>query len=352
MKKKLFFAMLALTLLFAASSYAEDIEDTDEESAAAPYTEPGYLLVPSYQRTIDSIRNVGVTKDNYYVLLNGGLYYDTNATLAPKDNIARDFLKANSDLFNENHKYTFGENLGVAGDYFLLKGADKEVTASYSFSQTLNSSAHGFDFQRHAIDVKGVFRTDISGLPLYLVPRYTFGLEKFGFQGGYLYSHTLNPVIALAENKANLTQVEYSVRYAQYHGNTTTQRAGLTHYYRFRDDMHYIYAGYFYGHNNSDRPFEKYRSLSFVAGFLATLPYDVRLNADYEYASLTFYKSRSVPDFNTRNDDDRSLSVSLTKEMLKGLVVKLQYQIERNGSNDIFSRFDRDITSLGATYIF
>jgi hypothetical protein len=317
----------ASLLLLSSTAFAEGLLMSETE-----YQEPGYLLVPSYQSTIDAFRNIGKKKDVGYLLLEGAAGYDSKTKLG-----------------TDTDSYFISPT--VSGDLYLLQKPDLEITANYTYTKDFVPDAKDAEFQAHYINLNLLYKTDVFGLPVYIMPRYAFSAQDKESWSGYAYRNRISPVVAVGEDAHNLTELNYAYEFNSFEAGfdktdlqSSAQRFGITHYYRFANDMHYIYAGLSHDSFTYDiDPDVELDGYNVNIGALVTLPQYVRVNLDYEFSNF---------EENTTADNRHTVSIKATKELYKNLILSLTYSYARNFSDNPSVEYSRNIYSANLTYIY
>ena len=292
-----------------------------------------------------------------------GLVYDDNAAIVP--NASTDIV---ARVLRERDTETTGEVISVRLAYTWLRTVDWEATVSYAFLQTINNDDDLSDFnvQDHTGTVGLTYRNTLKGMP------YFTGLQiayDFITLGGDTFVHfpTFQPFFTLVENAGNLTTFQFRTQLKEFDEDgvpddevrdATNYMVGLTHFFRFAEDRHYIKVGYQYDFDDAEGDNWVYSGFRFLVGGQYTLPWgDIRLRYNLDFHLRDYENKHSllpVTAPNTTRRDDKELLhlVSIAKDLSEDFTVSLDFLFDDNISNlDVFD-YDRNVVSLSLTWRF
>jgi tetratricopeptide (TPR) repeat protein len=293
-----------------------------------------------------------------------GGFYDDNVTVIPNpssDVVAQEIRQGQRDRESD------GEVVALRLAYTWLRTVDWEATVSYAFLQTFNNRVGGFHVQSHIGGVGLTYRGTVRGMPYFMGIQFTYDYITVG-EDPFLGRPILQPFFTLVENPGNLTTFQLRTQFKDFASDdtvvpeedrdATNYLAGVTHFFRFAEDRHYIKVGYQYDYENAQGLNWSYSGNRILVGGQYTLPWgDIRLRYDLD-VHLRQHRDRHsllpVGQPNTIRRRDRELLhlFSIAKDLPYDLTVSLEYLFDDNRSNlDAFD-FDRNVVSLSLTWQF
>ena len=319
-----------------------------EELNEAILIEPTSPLVVGTQHLLRVLRVVRPAAKRFFLQATLNTQYDSNVRNNPKEDERIKLPRTGS----------MGNLIYLRGDFFLERSERWEHSVTYAFLQTINYRLHDQDIQNHRVQTNFTFKNLTgSGLPYFLgiQANYDFFLRggaKFLQRPGATLSATL------LENAANFTTAYYRFDYKDFFEKPFTSNEdrdahrhtlGLIHYYRFGDSRHQIHGGYKFDYQDSQGRDYRYVGNKVLAGILIRLPWKVQWNTNFEYHWRT-YCNRNSAFAESRQDEQRILLVSLSKEIARNLTVTLETLFDSNASKIQNFKTRKSLTSVGLTW--
>ncbi len=240
--------------------------------------------------------------------------YDSNVAVVPNNNIL--------GLRNTPHETT-GNLFSLRADYDVYRSQNWRATLTYALLQTVYYQNDDFNLRDHIGSAQVVYNNTWRDMRYFTGLQYAFEFLTLGdFQ--FLTRHTVGPFFSLEENAGNLTQFRLQLQYKDFQakpGITEENRdafnylAGITHFFRFAQDRHYIKVGFEFDKEAAAGFDYSYEGLKWLAGFQYTLPwYDIRARVDAE-AHWRKYKGTNFLFAPAKRDDlENIVQASLAKD--------------------------------------
>ena len=322
--------------------------DAIEELTEAVRIEPVSPLVTSAEQLLRALRVPRVAEKRLFLQATLNLHYDSNVANDPKENQGTTI----------RHKGGPANLINLRGDYFLDRSERWENSVTYSFLQTINYKSHEFDINDHRFQTNFTHKnvTD-GGIPFFLGFQGNYDILLVGGtktlqRPGYTLSGTL------LEDPANFTTAFYRFEYKHFFDSVLKPKEdrdapnyglGLIHYYRIFGGPHQIHAGYAYDIEDAHGRDNRYNGNKILAGFLIRLPWDIQWNTSFEYYWRAYNNKNSV--FNERrHDEQRTLLVNFSKEIVRNLTLTLESLYDNNNSEIQNFSTSRSIISIGLTW--
>jgi Tfp pilus assembly protein PilF len=351
-----FYAGLSLTALGLAGQARDQIEEALRLQPSSPLTAPAErfreVLGPAVQ-----------AERSFHVDLKFGAYYDTNVAVVPGP--SGDIVA--SAARNAPHESP-GELGFVRLEYTPLRTPDWEASLAPSYLHTWNNNVAGFNVSALDIPVTLAYKTSLGNLPT--IAGLNLVYDYFALSGSnYLNEYSVIPFMTLAWNAMNLTQVQFMFQAQDFMNQknliTTADNrdgfdylAGVTHFFRFQGDKHFIKLGYqidwFAAQGNN----WTYLGNRFLVGFQYTLPrwgWDIRIRDDFNaylinYQFTNDYLPVTCAPCIHRNDQQFNNLLSVSKDLPYNITLSLEYLYTRNISNLAVYDYSRNVVSLNASW--
>lgn len=292
-----------------------------------------------------------------------GLFYDTNVAVVP--NTSTDIV---ARVLRDQDEESEGEVIAVRLAYTWLRSVDWEGTISYAFLQTINNrnDLSDFNVQDHTGTAGLTYRDTLSGMPYFTGLQVAYDFITLGGDT-FVQFPTFQPFFTLVENEGNLTTFQARVQLKEYEDDNvpsaevrdaTNYMGGLTHFFRFAGDRHYLKIGYQYDVEDADGDNWVYSGHRILVGGQYTLRWgDIRLRYDLD-VHLRDYDHKhtllpaAAPNTKRREDQELIHLVSIAKDLSEHFTVSVDYLFDDNISNiDVFD-YDRHVVSLSLTWRF
>jgi len=351
-----FYAGLSLSALGLAGEARDQIEEALRLQPSSPLTAPAErfreLLGPAVQ-----------AERNFHVDVKFGVYYDSNVAVVPGP--SGDIVATAAR--NAPHESP-GELAFVRFEYTPLRTPDWEATIAPSFLQTWNNKVSGFNVTSVDVPATLAYKTSIRNIPT--IAGLNLVYDYFGLSGNnYLNEYSVIPFTTLVWDPINLTQVQLMFQGQDFLNQknlvTTADNrdgldylAGVTHFFRFQGDKHFIKLGYQFDWFVAKGNNWTYLGNRFLVGFQYTLPswgWGIRLRDDFNAYLLNYqftnnYLPVSCAPCIHRNDQQFNNLVSVSKDLPYNITVSLEYLYTRNLSNLAVYDYSRNVVTLNASW--
>jgi hypothetical protein len=162
----------------------------------------------------------------------------------------------------------------------------------------------------------------------------------------------------LVENPNNISNMFFRLQYRDFFQRPTedderrdaiNKLFGLVHFVRLAGGRHQINFGYQYDNDDAQGRNWRYSGHKAVAGLLISLPWEVRATSNFELHAR-YYKGENSSFGEHRRDEQRTVLVSLAKDLTQNLTVTLQHLWDNNQSSIAFFKSRRQVYALGFTW--
>jgi len=211
------------------------------------------------------------------------------------------------------------------------------------------------------------YRDTWEGMPYFVGLQYAYDLTTLDSRK-FVQRHSVTPFGTLVEDAGNLTSVTLRYQFkdffrerdliasgveSQEDRDATNLMAGLSHFFRFEGDRHYIRLGYQFDDETAQGANWSYSGHRIIAGFRYTLEYDLRLEFTFEYHDR-WYKHVNTIYGRRRHDFDQNYLASLSRDLpwvrWGSLTATLEYQFNNNNSTIPVYDYSRHVVSLGLVW--
>lgn len=328
---------LELGITYFSRNLTDESKDYFENTITlAPDTE----LARKAKEYLRTIQQKGALKP-WDLNISGGLQYDSNVVLDSGENPLPKGISGKSD---------WRAVLYLQGRYRIVPFDQAEISAGYSFYQSLHFSLSSFNVTDNLLDLSASYRIspiiDVKGI-------YSF---DYALVGGdpYVHAYTLSPVITISEGKGYSTVLQYQYRNSHFmntdHLEDNSDRTGSNNLISITQHIPLSSAvvlklGYGYDKDTTREAFWNYKGNKGTAELQATFPYSIYADLYVEYYRKKYEEEYPGTD-EERDDKVTTLTLTLTKTLSKMFSVTLGQTYVRNKSNiDVFD-YDRAITGL------
>ena len=279
--------------------------------------------------------------------------YDDNVILLP-DNKDLDSLR-------QRKQASVFQNAILRASYKLVTKPKQQLSLSYSINQTIYDSVRSLDVQTHTVALGGLQRGRIGsasweirpGLSLdYFLVDYSWFTSRYSFRA---------PVL-LNENARNTSIFEYNIHLRDFKRSpngflrnedrdTVNQEFGFTHYFHTTDWKHYIKMGYTRERGEAEGDNWDYWKNRLSAGMKVSLPMNTKFRGDYIWSNDHYRNTNTLFSIN-RNDIDRLLHGSLSKDITKNTNIFFGFTRQRHSSRIHIYEYKKNVYSFGITFKF
>ncbi|HTM09790.1 MAG TPA: tetratricopeptide repeat protein [Verrucomicrobiae bacterium] len=354
-----------LRLMLAYTLRAQGKTEASRQVAESLQLEPASPLVGASRDLLTSLRTPRRGDTPFWLEATARAQYDSNVSLKPN---------AGSGTSGIGRASSWGDFLGLSSEYAFFRSPNWQSAARYDMYQTINYSNHKFDYSDHVVGGRLTYTDVLPSAQRYFLtfrPFYDILLQQ-GREFLQRPTALLDSYLYWDPTGSNRTQLFYQFeeklfnehpsqsRPALGHGDENRDgqnyRVGLVHYMFFDRQRYGINFGYNYDFDDTHGDNWRYAGHRAVAGFLATLPWEIRATTNFEFHARHYngVNSKFTPfsfSPNVRRHDQEFLSLfSLAKDITPHLTVSLEHLWDSNLSSIADFRFRREVISLGVTW--
>jgi tetratricopeptide (TPR) repeat protein len=324
-------------------------DEAAEELSRALTIDPASPLSAQARRYVEAAAKARQEERRLRLEARLNLQFDSNVPVVPTTNVfgLRDRKKAST-----------GELLFLRGDYVLIRDPRYEGTLGYAVTQVVNNDIRDFDLTDQAGIATWLYRGRLQTMPYFAGVQYMYDFLTLKYNK-FLQRHSVTPYFSLVESPSHLTTVLYRFQAKDFFRDPTqvnqenrdalNHMVGLVHYLRFAQDRHYLKAGYQYEREFAKGIDYRYGGHKAIAGFLVTLPAEFRLSATGEFFWRRYPKENYIFEV-TRREFEKSVSVTLAKDLPHGLTASVEYFGDFNDSKLAIFDYKRHIVSMGLSW--
>jgi tetratricopeptide (TPR) repeat protein len=329
-------------LYYQKGNYHEAKDFFETTKALSPKGElsgPADAYIAEIEKSEREAKKEG--QKNWALGLSVGEQYDSNVILEPSDGALPEGISGKSDWRTVFY---------LDGRYSPLMKDNFSIDLTYSFYQSLQSKLDDFNVQQH---LPGILISYAVMKDVLLRLDYTFEFTTVDYET-YLLSHSIQPVITIAEGKGFFTNLRYRFQQKDFRDTnlfeTNSQRDGENHLFGITQYIQLHKAvlasiGYAYDRDLAEKDYwryngnagEAYLRFDFGRGWTGDLW--------GQYYSKN-YKGEFPGTERKRRDTTRTFTANLTKSLHPKISITAGYLYERNSSNISFFEYDRDIVTL------
>jgi tetratricopeptide (TPR) repeat protein len=347
----------SLRLMLASTLRAQGKSAAAREVAETVQLDPASPIVGPSRDLLTSLRTPRRGNTPFWFEATARVQYDSNVSLEA------DNAKRTPGL---GSKSSGGNLLAVDTEYAFFQTPRWQSAVRYDFLQTLNYQNHQFDFNENTISARLTYNDLLPTGHRYFVTARGFydnlleGGQKFlerptGILDSFLYWDDVG---------SNRTQLLYQFQYHNFrrvpsgdeNRDAFNYRVGIVHYIFFDHQRYAINFGYHYDFNDALGQDWEYAGHRAIAGFLVTLPWDVRATTNFEFHARHYNGVNSrftnvFPFNNVRRNDHETIALfSLAKDITPSLTVSLEHLWNKNQSSIAAYDYTRHVSSLGLTW--
>jgi len=324
-------------------------DEAAEELSRALTIDPASPLSAQARRYVEAVAQARREERRFRLEARLNLQFDSNVPVVPTTNVfgLRDRKTAST-----------GELLFLRGDYVFVRDTRYEGTLGYAVTQVVNNDIRDFDLTDQAGIATWLYRGRLQNMPYFAGAQYMYDFLTLDYNK-FLQRHSVTPYFSLVESPRHLTTFLYRFQAKDFFRDPTqvnqenrdalNHLVGFVHYLRFAQDRHYLKAGYQYEREVARGIDYRYGGHKAIAGFLVTLPAEFRLSATGELFWRRYPKENYVFEM-TRRDLEKSISVTLAKDLPHGLTVSAEYFGDFNDSKLAIFDYKRHIVSVGLSW--
>ncbi len=294
-----------------------------------------------YIREIEKKEKAGIKGKRWGLNLTGGFQYDSNVVLEPSDGTLPEGISRKSD---------WRGIIYFEGKYTPILTEKLTLGPTYSFYQSLHTKLHDFNVQQHqpGLSLNYIINKDFSLRANYAYEYTTVGGE------GYLSSHTLSPIITIAEGKGFFVSVRYRYQRKDFRDsdlfmsnserNGSNNLIGITQYIPL-GSVASLKLGYAHDVDSADRKYWSYRGDEADIDLNFDLGKKWALDLSGQYYRKDYRED--YPGTTTRRDDKTTTySINLTKTFDSKYDITAGWLHIRNESNINVFEYKRDILTF------
>jgi tetratricopeptide (TPR) repeat protein len=286
--------------------------------------------------------------------------YDSNVILKPNNQRQAD---------PAGHTSSWGNLLSLSSEYSFSRSEHWQTAARYDMYQTLNYENHDFDFSDHVVGGRVTYSNLLStGQRVFLTVRPFYDiLLQHGRKFLQRPTTLFDSYLYWDRNGANRTELLYQAQGKLFNENPSgrfslptpgrgdenrdalNHRAGLVHYIFFDSQRYGLNVGYNYDFEDALGHNWRYSGHRAVAGFLATLPWEIRAATNFEFHARN-YDGINSQFGKHRNDKEIIALFNLSKDITPNLTVSLEHLWNNNVSTVGTYSYRRQVYSMGLTW--
>jgi len=351
-----------LRLMLAYTLRAQGKTEESKKVAESLQLEPASPLVGASRDLLTSLRTPRRGDTPFWLEATARVQYDSNAPLtANRANRTPGLGQRNS----------WGNLLALSSEYEFFRAPEWQAAARYDGYQILNYENHDFDYTDNVV---GARLTHTNLLPT--GHRYFVTFRPFYdilLQDGRLFlqrpTGLVDSYLYWDPTGSNRTEAFYQFQYEKFNEHPSRRnifptplgqrnerrdafnhRVGLVHYMYFDRNRHAINFGYNYDREDAYGQDWKYQGHRAVAGFLVTLPWDIRATTNFEFHARHYDGGQNSIFFKIRKDREFILLSGLAKDITPNLTVSLEHLWDSNQSSIGNYSYERHVASLGLTW--
>ncbi len=336
-----------LRLMLASTLRAQGKTDAARQIAESLQLEPASPLVGPSRDLLTALRTPRRGDTPFWLEVNARAQYDTNVT-----------LEANNSRLTRGlgSKRSPGNLLAVNTEYAFLRTPQWQAAARYDFLQTINYYNHKFDFNENIIGGRLTYNNALTAGNRYFITGRAFfdnllegGRKRLqrptGQLDSYLYWNSAGSV---------RTQLFYQLQGENWqrvgkgdeNRDAINNRVGLVQYLFFDSQRYGVNFGYHYDFDDADGANWTYAGHRAVAGFLVTLPWEIRATSNFEFHAR-HYDGINSKFARHRSDHEYLALFDLAKDITPNLTVSFQHLWNHNESTISTYDYKRQVYSLG-----
>jgi tetratricopeptide (TPR) repeat protein len=353
-----------LQYLLAYNLRAQGKTEAARQLAESIQLDPASPLVGPSRELLTALKSPRRGDTPFWLELSSRAQYDTNGLLKPNHG---------SLSPGDGKKDSWGNLLALSTEYAFLRSARWQAAARYDMFQTINYENHKFDFNDHVIGGRVTYNDSLPGGQRYFLTGRAF--HDVLLQEGRLFlqrpTGVLDSYLYWDRNGSNRTQLFYQLQGEIFnehpprrHNNppvfpdqaegdenrdALNHRVGLVHYIFFDRQRYGINFGYHFDREDAKGSNWRYNGYRGVAGFLLTLPWEIRATTNFEFHAR-YYDGTNSTFHKHRNDQETTVLFGLAKDITPSLTVSLEHLWNSNDSSVGTYSYHRQVYSMGLTW--
>ena len=350
-----------LRLMLASTLRAQGKSAAAREIAESIQLDPASPIVGPSRDLLTALRTPRRGDTPFWLEASAREQYDSNVSLEANKSGRTPGL---------GPKTSPGNLLALSTEYAFFQTPRLQAAGRYDLLQTINYHNHKFDYNEHTVGGRLSYNDLLPTGQRYFVtarPFYDITLQ----QGRLLLQRptgVLDSYLFWDNAGENRTQLFYQLQGKIYnehpprpplgHGDqdrdAINNRVGLVHYIFFDRQRYGINFGYHYDFEDADGKDYRYSGHRGVAGFLVTLPWDIRATTNFEFHGRHY--DGSTRDFSLRRRSQRrkEQETIVLSTLAKDITPNLTFSIEHlwNNNDSTIGAFDyrREVISAGLTW--
>lgn len=352
-----------LQYLLAYTLRAQGKTEAATQLAESIQLEPASPLVGPSRDLLTALKTPRRGDTPFWLEITARAQYDSNVSLKPNvGSLAPGLGRASS----------WGNILALSTEYAFFRSQSWQTAARYDMFQTLNYENHKFDFSDHVVGGRVTYNNILPSGQRYFITARSFYdiLLQAGREFLQRPTGVLDSYLYWDKTGSNRTQFFYQLQYENFNEHPPrdrpsflppplgqrderrdafNHRVGLAHYIFFDSQRYGINFGYNFDREDAYGNNWRYDGHRAVAGFLITLPWEIRATTNFEFHARD-YDGTNTSFHKHRNDQETTALFSLAKDITPNLTATLEHLWDSNQSTIADYRFRRQVYSLGLTW--
>jgi tetratricopeptide (TPR) repeat protein len=348
-----FYAGLSLSALGLAGPARAEIDEAIRRYPVSPLTGPAERFREVLAPAVRAERDVRVEAKL-------SLFYDDNVAVVPRQ--SGDITAA--ALRDRDHRST-GELGYLRLEYLPLRTVDWEASLAASLFGTINNEASDFNVFNPAATGTLAYKTSLERKPALV--GLSLQYEYIMLDGeGFVNRYSLPLFFTLAWDAVHLSQGQLRIQPKDFMNQSLVEpaddrdavnyMAGLTHFFRFEADRHFLKVGYQFDYEAAQGANWDYRGHRFLVGGQYTLPWKgIRLRYDFDmhlrdYRAPHTFLPAGFGGTTRRSDQDMYHTFSISMDLPWNATLSVEYLLNRNFSTlDVFD-YLRNVVSVSLSW--
>ncbi|HTM10313.1 MAG TPA: tetratricopeptide repeat protein, partial [Verrucomicrobiae bacterium] len=355
-----------LRLMLAYTLRAQGKTEESRQLAESLQLEPASPIVGASRDLLTSLSTPRRGDTPFWLEATARAQYDSNVSLKPNAGSATSGSRASS----------WGNLLALSSEYAFFRSPNWQSAARYDMYQTINYNNHKFDYSDHVVGGRVTYTDVLPSAQRYFLtfrPFYDILLQQ-GREFLQRPTALFDSYLYWDPTGSNRTEALYQLQYENFNEHPSrdlpafrsflptplgvreerrdafNHRVGLIHYMYFDRQRYGINFGYNYDREDAYGQDWKYQGHRAVAGFLVTLPWEIRATNNFEFHGRHYDGGQNSVFGKIRKDQEFLSLFSLAKDVTPHLTVSLEHLWNSNRSTIPDYRFRREVISLGVTW--
>ncbi len=344
-----------LQYLLAYTLRAQGKTSAAKEIAESLQLEPASPLVGPSRDLLTALKTPRRGDSPFWIEATARAQYDSNAPATSNKS---------SNTSGLGQRNSWGNLLALSGEYAFFRSNEWQAAFRYDGYQILNYQNHDYDYTDQVIGSRLTYNNLFpSGQRYFITVRPFYDIL---LQDGRLFlqrpTGLIDSYLYWDKNGSNRTELLYQVQGKIFNEHPSgslsklgkgdedrdavNYRVGLIHYLFFDRQRYGINFGYNYDFEDANGANWKYSGHRAVAGFLVTLPGEIRATTNFEFHARNYDGTNSQ--FGKHRSDQEFLALfSLAKDITPNLTVSLEHLWNSNNSTIGTYSYHRQVASLG-----